>query len=146
MDIYKVFAKGYGFLNIACLMMRHFACHYMFMNIVTWTLLHCRGIRTVLELSGFGMCGNGKFRAWLVYWIVCCSRSQCDLRRGFAASRLLILGGPVLLGQDVSLVWIVVCCQVAVFATGQSLVLRSPTVCVCVCVFVFMSEGDQVRQ
>jgi hypothetical protein len=41
MDIYKIFVKGYGFLNITCFMVKHYVCHYMYMNIVTLTMLHC---------------------------------------------------------------------------------------------------------
>jgi hypothetical protein len=32
------------------------------------------------------------------------------------------------------------------FATGRSLVLRSPTECLCLCVCVCVTEYDQVQQ
>jgi hypothetical protein len=58
-------------------------------------------------------------------WWVCC--------------RLLagITGSNPTKGMDVSLVS-VVCCQVEVPATGQSLIQMNPTVCVYVCVCAFV--------
>jgi len=34
MDIYKIFVKDYGFLNITCFMMMHYVSHYMFMSFI----------------------------------------------------------------------------------------------------------------
>jgi len=51
-------------------------------------------------------------------------------------------------GMDVLFIENVVCFQVEVCATGQSLVQRRPTecVCVCVCVCVCFSEYSQAQQ
>jgi hypothetical protein len=103
--------------------------------------------RIVLQLSGFGICGCGKFRVWLGYWIVRCSRSQRDLRRGCAAAHLLILGVPVLLG--VGCLSGVNCCVLSGRGLCYGPITRPEEsyrvcvcVCVCVCVFLRMIRCD----
>ena len=67
------------------------------------------------------------------------SRWPRGLRREFAAARLLGLRFRIHRTMGVILLS-VVCCQADVFATGRSVVQRSPTECVCV------TECDQAQQ
>ena len=68
------------------------------------------------------------------------SRWPHSLRRSSAAGRLLGLRVWIPLGAWMFVVS-VVCCQVEVSATGQSLVRRSTTACVCECVCVCVCVG-----
>ena len=83
--------------------------------------------------------------------IYCHSQWLHVLRRMFAAPRLLILWVRILRGHGCLSLVSVVCCLIEVFASGWSLMHRSPPecgvcgVCVCVCVCMCDHEASIIR-
>ena len=66
----------------------------------------------------------------VLYCPNCWSQRPSGLRLGYTAAHLLRLPVRILLrGADACLLWVPLCCQVEVSASGRSLVQRSPTVC-----------------